>query len=335
MPPPSPSTVLVTGGAGYIGAGVVEHLLRGGSRVVCVDNLSYGAEALLHIWTHPQFEFRFLDITDHSGLTRLVKETRPEAVVHLAAIVGDPACAQDPDLARAVNWDASVALANAAESTGVERFVFASTCSNYGKMADPNALVDEESELRPVSLYAELKVAFENHLLSPERRNQSMAATCMRFSTVYGIAPRMRFDLTVNEFARDVALGRELVVFGEQFWRPYCHVQDFARAIHAVLTAPIGDVASEVFNVGDTAENYSKKMLVDILASLKPDLRVSYVQRDTDPRDYRVNCDKIRHRLGFEISRTVPDGIAEVLDAVSVGVFPDPMDQRYANSLRA
>src|SRR5690606_37035451 len=178
-------------------------------------------------------------------------------------------------------------LYGAAEEAGVERFVFASTCSNYGKMADPNAYVDENSELSPVSLYAETKVEFENFLLSRERSN-ACAPTCLRFATVYGLSPRMRFDLTVNEFTRELASGKELVVFGERFWRPYCHVRDLARSVVHVLEAPLEKVAFEVFNVGDTAENYRKADVVEAIVAQVPEARVSYVHKDEDPRDYRV-----------------------------------------------
>jgi nucleoside-diphosphate-sugar epimerase len=250
--------------------------------------------------------------------------------VHLAAIVGDPACKRTPDLAVRTNRDAALFLLGRAQEQGIPRFVFASTCSNYGRMADRDGYVDETSPLAPVSLYAELKVEFERALLSGERL-PGFCPTALRFATVYGLSPRMRFDLTVNEFVREAALGRELLVYGEQFWRPYCHVRDFARAIVRVLDADPSAVAYDVFNVGDTAENYSKQMLVEHLTRLRPDLRVRYVEQADDPRDYRVRFDKIRDRLGFAISRTVPEGMRDVHDAIVQGVIPDPDNTRYAN----
>ena len=161
--------------------------------------------------------------------------------MHLAAIVGDPACALDPAGAWAVNVDAALALVQDAASAGVQRFVFASTCSNYGRMADPTVPIAEDGLLAPISLYAEQKVALERALLGLDPA--PFAATCLRFATVYGVAPRMRFDLTVNEFTRDLWSGRRLEVFGEQFRRPYVHVRDAARAVRAVLEAPVELVA--------------------------------------------------------------------------------------------
>jgi len=217
-----------------------------------------------------------------------------------------------------------------ADKAGVERFVFASTCSNYGKMPDPSAYVDENSELRPVSLYAETKVAVERYLLGLERTRRAKP-TCLRFATVYGMSPRMRFDLTVNEFTRQVVTGKELVVFGEQFWRPYCHVRDLARSVVHVLESPEEKVAFDVFNVGDTAENYRKLDIVEAIVAQVPEARVSYVKKDEDPRDYRVSFAKIRDVLGFQVTRTVPDGIREIREAIEDGLLTQPYSPAYAN----
>ena len=253
-----------------------------------------------------------------------------EAVVHLAAIVGDPACARDPQLAQEVNVDASFALAAEAAEAGVEHFVMASTCSNYGRMADPTTPIDETGVLAPVSLYAEQKVAIEQHLLGLDPAQ--LQVTCLRFATVYGVAPRMRFDLTVNEFTRDLWADRELEVFGEQFWRPYVHVRDAARGIAAVLGAPREQVAGEVFNIGDTRENYRKLDLVEEIRKQTDKGNVSYVQRTEDPRDYKVAFEKVHATLGYEITKTVPDGIAELLRALDEGFFPDAFEPRYRNT---
>ena len=198
-------------------------------------------------------------------------------------------------------------------------------------MSDPNMYVTEESELAPVSLYAELKVKFENYMLSEIEKVDNFCPVSLRFSTVYGISPRMRFDLTVNEFTKELALGRELVIFGEKFWRPYCHVKDFSRAFMTVLTAPKEKIAYNVYNVGDTSENYTKQMLVDEIKKAIPEARIKYVKKDEDPRDYRVNSDKIKEELGFTISLTVPEGIREIKEIVQTGLIQDPEDQKYYN----
>lgn len=326
-------TVLVTGGAGYVGSILLRTLLQSGYRVLCLDNLRFGGAALIDIWDHPHFIFSKTDITDHAAVDRLI-DAHPGiyGIVHLAALVGDPACSLEPELARRTNLDASLHLVEKARGAGIERFVFASTCSNYGKMPESAGYLDETSPLNPVSLYAELKVAVENHLLHEVPQTGAFFPTCLRFATVYGISPRMRFDLTVNEFAKELALGRELLVFGEQFWRPYCYVGDFSRAILAVLEAPREKIAFDVFNVGHTAENYTKKMIVEALQKLLPEAKVKYVQKTEDPRDYRVRFEKIEKTLGFTVSRTVPQGIDGILRALRDGVIANPDDPFYYNT---
>ena len=320
--------VLVTGGAGYVGSALVPVLLEAGSRVRVLDALAVGDGTSLD------------ELRDRDGFELMVGDVRVEelrrtalegvdAVVHLAAIVGDPACARQPDTARAVNLDASRALLAEAAERGVGRFVFASTCSNYGRLTAGDAVATEEWQLRPVSLYAETKVATELDVLAAPRNG--FVPTCLRFATVYGVSPRMRFDLTVNEFTRDALLQRQLVVYGEQFWRPYVHVRDAARAVVATLEASPETVAGEVFNVGNSNENFRKQDLVELLLARLPDTQVERVERDEDPRDYRVSFEKIRASLGFETTMTVPQGMDEVLDLLRSGAIADPFGGTYRN----
>ncbi|MBF0624150.1 MAG: NAD(P)-dependent oxidoreductase [Magnetococcales bacterium] len=323
-------SILVTGGAGYVGSILVRRLLEQNYRVVCLDHLRFGGESLIDVWDHPGFVFHKVDITDFAAVDRVLDHETLHGVIHLAAIVGDPASKREPELTHRTNWDAPVHLLQRCLDQKVPRFIFASTCSNYGRMTAPDAYVDESSPLAPVSLYAELKVAFERHLLGMARR-PDFCPTALRFATVYGLSHRMRFDLTVNEFTKELALGKELVVFGEQFWRPYCHVADFSRAMLAVLRAPAERVAHDVFNVGRSDENYTKGMLLDLLLGQFPQARIRRVATKDDPRDYRVRFDKIRERLGFDLSRTVPDGIREVKQVVELGVITDPEAARYYN----
>jgi nucleoside-diphosphate-sugar epimerase len=328
-PSTADQTVLVTGGAGYVGAPLVAELLRSGRKVRVLDVLLHGQEQIAQQLRDLGAEIIVGDIRDAAARERAISGAN--AVVHLAAIVGDPACARDPEASREVNVEGSRALVEDARRLGVEQLVFASTCSNYGRMADPTVPITEDGELAPVSLYAEQKVGIEQALLGGQ--SNGLATTCLRFATVYGLAPRMRFDLTVNEFTLWLWSGRKLEVFGEQFWRPYIHVTDAGRAVRTVLDAPRDTVAGQVFNAGRSGENYRKLDLVEEIQSQLPGRgEVSFVRRDEDPRDYKVSFDKIREVLGFETEKTVPDGISEVISALEAGQLPDAFDSRYRNT---
>jgi nucleoside-diphosphate-sugar epimerase len=290
------------------------------------DSLLFGGEALLDLLSNPDFSFHKVDITVPGDLETLFAVEPFDAVVHLAAIVGDPACKADPELATKTIWDGSRNLLELSERHGVSHFLFASTCSNYGKM-EAGAILDEDAPLRPVSLYAELKVRVEEFLLA---RSVALDFTILRFATVYGLSLRPRFDLTINEFARDALLKGELEVFGPEFWRPYCHVRDIAESVAMILEQDRGRVAGRVFNVGADEENYQKRSIAEAVAEQIP-VRIRYVERAEDPRDYRVSFSRIA-ALGFRPRMRLRDGIHEVADAIASGLLTDPYAARYRNS---
>ena len=320
--------VLVTGGAGYIGSVLVRQLLNKGYNVRAFDSLKFGGDALYDVMLHPNFEFMHGDVRNSAEVEKALESI--DAIAHLAAIVGDPACKKYSDEANETNWSASVALFEAAEKAGVKRFVFASTCSNYGKMADPDSFVTETSELNPVSLYAELKVKFEKYILE-EKKDSKICSTALRFSTVYGFSPRIRFDLTVNEFTRNATIHGEQEIWGAQFWRPYCHVDDLARAVVLVLETPEEKVRANVFNVGNTEENYNKGMIIEEVCKVVPNVKVNYVEMNEDPRDYRVNFDKIKDELGYTITKKVPEGVKEIYTLLKTGIVTDSFAQKFRN----
>jgi nucleoside-diphosphate-sugar epimerase len=319
--------ILVTGGAGYVGAALVEELRERGREVRVLDLLAHGQRHVAQRLEELGVEILEGDIRDESARSAALENAA--ALVHLAAIVGDPACARDPELSQAVNVAGTRVIAEEARDAGVRHMVFASTCSNYGRMTDPTVPIDETGELAPVSLYAEQKVEIERFLMSGALT--PMAATCLRFATVYGVAPRMRFDLTVNEFTRDLWADRDLEVFGEQFWRPYVHVRDAAGAIALVLDTGPELTGGEVFNVGHSDENYRKLDLVEIITGELGRGEVRFVKRDEDPRDYKVAFEKVHAALGFEPRMRVVDGVREVVEALDAGTFDDAWGPSHRN----
>jgi nucleoside-diphosphate-sugar epimerase len=322
-------STLVTGGAGYLGVPVVDELSAAGRHVRVLDSLLHdGQPELVGALEAEGVEMITGDVRDPDIRRRALDGV--EQVVHLAAIVGDPACARDPELAEGINVEGTTALVADARAAGVRRFVFASTCSNYGRLADPTVPIDEDGVLAPISLYARQKVAMERALLNGGPAPMEVA--CLRFATLYGVAPRMRFDLTVNEFTRDLWSDRHLEVFGEQFWRPYVHVRDAARALRLVLDAPSEDVAGKGFNVGRSGENYRKLDLLELIRSQTDRGTVSFVHRSEDPRDYKVSFDRIARVLGFRPTMTVADGVAEIVAALDARRFADPFGPGHTNT---
>jgi nucleoside-diphosphate-sugar epimerase len=319
--------VLVTGAAGYVGGELVDELLAADHEVRGLDVLLHGQDDVAARLDSLGVDLQRGDVRDAEARKRALDGV--DAVVHLAAIVGDPACGRDPELSNAVNVEGTRNLVADARAAGVERFLFASTCSNYGRMADPMVPIAEDGELAPVSMYAEQKVAIEKELLAG--RHDGLAATCLRFATVYGVAPRMRFDLTVNEFTRDLWADRPLEVFGEHFWRPYVHAMDAGRAVAIALDAGPERLGGQVFNVGHSDENYRKLDLVEIITEQLGRGNVSFVSRNEDPRDYKVSFEKVRRELGFEPRYRVPDGVRELVAALEDGEFGDPFAADYSN----
>lgn len=295
------------------------------TEVIGIDScdMPHGAEGVREILGHPGLTFVRADVRATHELEPLI--ARADAVVHLAAIVGDPAGRRDPDTTRAINVGASEELIAACHRAGTKHFVFVSTCSNYG-VADETTLVTEDDELNPVSLYAETKVAVERALIA----NGSLPFTVCRLATVYGVAPRMRFDLTVNQFAIEALNDRSLSIYGEQFWRPYVHVEDVARAFSLVLSSPERSVG-RVFNVGNSDENYTKRMMYELLKERLPDLEAEWVSVDEDPRSYKVSFERIGRELGFQTTWTVPGGMDQIIEQARLGAFPEPAAPRFRN----
>jgi nucleoside-diphosphate-sugar epimerase len=322
--------ILLVGGAGYIGSVLTKHLLDCGYFVRVLDLLLYGqGDVLQEYLKSSSFEFMKGDFTDSLTLDRAFEGMTD--VVVLAGLVGDPITKKYPEASQAVNVDGMLRLVKALGKRALNKVIFISTCSNYG-LIPGDSLADENFELKPLSLYAKAKVAVEQEVLSLKSK-ADYAATILRFATAFGLSPRMRFDLTVNEFTREATLGGELLVYDAKTWRPYCHVQDLSLLIRRVLEAPRDYVHFEVFNVGGAVNNMTKEMIVNEVKQRVPSLKVRYKEHGTDPRNYKVDFSKIQARLHFEPRYKVADGVEEILAAIRNGLFQDYEERKnfYGN----
>lgn len=312
--------ILIVGGAGYIGAPLTSHLLAAGAFVRNLDCLVYhnGASVLGHL-SHPRYELMLGDMGDPATMARALSGITD--VVILGGLVGDPITKKFPDAAERVNDQAIQTCIRALNGHGLNKVIFVSTCSNYGIIGD-DEIATEDFALKPLSSYARSKVAAETFILGLEGQ-VDYAPTILRFATAFGLSPRMRFDLTVNEFTRDLFLGKELSVFDAHTWRPYCHVRDFARLIARVLDYPVGRVAFEVFNSGGDANNHTKQEIIDLILQRLPGRRVSYRPDSDDKRNYRVNFGKVKRQLHFTPAVSIAQGIDEIIWALSTHMLDD------------
>lgn len=316
--------VLLIGGAGYIGSALLPRLLERGFKVRLLDLLLFGDEPIRGVLDHPNLE---LMQADYRQIDRLVTAMAGvDAVVHLGGLVGDPACSVDEQLTTEVNLAYTRVIAEVAKGSGVRRFVFASSCSVYGASDE---VLDETSRLNPVSLYARSKIASENVLF--EMADASFAPTMLRFGTIFGLSGRTRFDLVVNLLTAKALATGKITVFGGDQWRPFVHVDDAARAIQAVIEAPIRKVRNEIFNVGSNAQNATLGDVGRTVERLVPGSEYVDSGPDGDRRNYRVDFTKARSMLGFEPVWTLEAGIRQVIEAVRSGRVKDYTDPMYSN----
>lgn len=319
--------VLVVGGGGYIGSHVVEQLLLAGYAVRVLDRFIYGRSALAEFEQQPNFEIIDGDTTDIMRLTSAMSGA--SAVVHLAGLVGDPACSVDPEFTRHTNVIATRMLKEVALSLGVPRFVFASSCSVYGASDE---VVDERSDLNPVSLYAQTKIDSERELLSGV--DESITPVILRFATVFGHSRRSRFDLVANLFSAQAFVDGKILVTGEQQWRPFVHVRDLARAVVSVIKAPEHLVRAQIFNVGDERLNMTIGQLaerVKNLASAYRSVEIVTQNNVADRRNYKVGFSKIQRVLGFRAETLIDQGIKEILENFKLGSYNHYRSESYSN----
>ena len=312
--------ILIAGGGGYIGIVLAEELLRAGERVRLFDRFYFGTDLLEGLRKYPGLEVRRGDVrqieaSDLEGFT---------TVVDLAGLSNDPSADLNPALTEEINVSGAARLVRLAKQAGVSRYLYSSSCSIYGQ---GEGILSEESRPNPVSLYARTKIAAEGAVL--ELADPSFCATVLRNATVFGVAPRMRFDLVVNLMTLYAFKHRKVFVLGggEQ-WRPLIHVRDVARAFRAVLDAPAEQVGGRIFNVGDDEQNYKVKTVARLVSTVVAPVTVEEVPQDPDKRSYRVSFERIRAGLGYRAEYGVAHGIREVYDALTEGRIEESIRTR-------
>jgi len=326
--------VLITGGAGYIGSLLTGNLLLSGYAVTVVDDLLYGGESLIAYFSFPNFQFVKGNVWEPRTVRMALRADwpAPQVLIHLAGIVGFPACqAVGRQVAWRYNVEATQRVFEQAVEMGVKRFIFSSTYSNYSPSphGDP---VTEETPLTPQSLYAETKIAAERFLIA---QTQSVCAPLIfRLATLYGLSPRIRFDLIINQFVLEAFTRRELVIYQRGYSRSFMHVADAARGFLLGLTAPEETIRGQIFNLGSSQGNLTKDEIVTLILKRLPETIVRYKDMTFggDMRDITVSFEKVQQLLGFTSTLSVDDGIREVLHALRDRVINNPHDNRFRNA---
>lgn len=290
-----------------------------------LDLLLYGTEPIQQYINHPRLKVYQVDFRQVDAVVEATRDV--DAVIHLGGIVGDPACAIDEDLTTEINLMATRMIAEVSKGSGVNRFIFASTCSVYGASEQK---LDERSELNPVSLYARSKIASERVLM--KMADENFAPVILRFGTVYGLSGRTRFDLVVNLLTAKAVIDSQITIFGGDQWRPFIHVDDAALAIVQVLEAPLAAVRNQIYNVGSNDQNYTIKQIGDIIHRLVPTAEIIPADAGYDPRNYWVSFDKIRKSLDFTPRWTIEQGAMQVIEAIKSNKVGDYKDAKYSNA---
>ncbi len=317
--------IFIAGGAGYVGCQLIEKLLEKGYYVYCYDILIYGESSIKNFSNYNNFEFIKGDIRKPEVIKNILKDV--DSVVNLAAIVGDKPCQSAPNSAYQINYIGNTRLAELSKLCNVKKYIFSSTCSNYGVSPNEEYLL-ETSRLNPVSLYAETKIDSEKKLL--ELSSDNFATVSLRFGTAYGKSIRTRFDLTINSFCYEAFKHNKLIVFAPETWRPYVHVKDMANIVISIIETDSDKYNGQILNAGFTNENYKKSDIIDFFKNKILDLEVVSVPIE-DRRNYKVSFEKLYNILKLKNEFDIYDAIDELLESFKSKIITEK--DFHSNSL--
>ena len=320
------NNILVIGGEGYVGNVVIKKLLDEKYKILSLDNLIYNQDIKTRsYYKNHSYSFKKIDIRDE--YLDIIDFSKFKSILLFAGLVGDPITKKYPELSIEINENSIMRIINHCIKFDNINIIFISTCSNYGFIKE-NLYASEKHELNPLSIYAKSKVKIENYLIS---HNSVLNSTILRFATAFGLSERMRFDLTLNEFTKDIYLKKKLEVYDADTWRPYCHVKDFAKLISIILSSPKNLIKNEIFNAGSNENNFTKRDIINCISSnISSSNVVNYLKKSNDPRNYKVDFSKVKNMLGFSADCSLDYGVKEIINAFEKNKFPD-IDKNFMN----
>lgn len=315
--------IILIGGSGYIGCVVARKLTDNGHEVTSFDNLIYSQEnSDKHIKNKDLYKFIHGDIRDYKKINSIIKNF--DIVIILSGLVGDPITKKYKEEAFEINNRSIKNIINSCVDSNVSRLLFISTCSNYGLIGNEE-FATEDTILNPLSDYAKEKINIEKFILSLKNKVK-FYPTILRFATAFGLSPRMRFDLTVNQFTREIFFNKKILIYDPETWRPYCHVKDFANLIQLVIKSEKDKVDFEIFNAGDQKNNFNKIGIVNMIKKYLPNFELEFKENGGDARNYKVDFTKVKNILGFEAEYSVEKGIKEIMETLDQGKFKSTKD---------
>ena len=311
--------ILITGGCGYVGTSLIDYLIKLDFEIICLDLMIYGDKSIKSFSKYNNIKFYKEDIRK----TEIIEKyfTDLDYVIHLAAIVGDKPCESAPEVAYDINFNSTKEIFNLSKKYNIKKFIFASTCSNYG-ISDPNIFASEDSKLNPVSLYAETKIDCEKYL--SENSDDKMKIVCLRFGTAFGVSKRTRFDLTINSFVFEALKKKKIYLYAPNSWRPYIHVNDMAKIILKFIQSSSKSLKPfDIFNAGFTKNNFTKIQIFSKILRNFQNLNYEVIESIEDPRNYKVSFEKIENKLNLEPPISIEDGIRDIQSAFADRLITD------------